>query len=115
MIKYRVEVTPRAAREIRKSAKSVQTEIVVALEALETIPRPFGVEKLTDCPGLWRMKLGRERRVVYAIDDSKHLIVVAIIANRRDAYRDVRKLDAASLLAAVQPVLNQRPPAGPPQ
>jgi mRNA-degrading endonuclease RelE of RelBE toxin-antitoxin system len=113
---YRVELTPRAVKEIKGFTAQEQKKIVKALDALEAIPRPPGTEKLTDYPPFWRVKAGPDHRIIYIIEDSDRLIVVATIRDRKDAYRNLTALDAKAILAALQPFLDQpRPPASPVQ
>jgi mRNA interferase RelE/StbE len=56
-----------------------------AIDALADRPRPDGAVKLVGRND-YRIRAG-DHRVVYAIDDSDRLVVIARIAHRRDVYR----------------------------
>jgi len=58
---------------------------MAAIDALAQDPRPRGSAKLAgrdDC----RLRVG-DYRIVYAVDDSERLVIVARIAHRREVYR----------------------------
>lgn len=56
------------------------------VERLGANPRPFGVRKVHGVENLWRVRVG-DYRVVYAIDDTNHLVDVRVVRHRKDAYR----------------------------
>ena len=91
---HTVVVGPRAKREIKKLAKQDQRRIIRKMEALANDPRPHGVEKLSQSPRFWRIRVG-DYRIIYAIEPDKEIVVILIIRHRRDAYRDVATLEAA--------------------
>jgi hypothetical protein len=82
------------------------------LELLAQNPRPQGVEKLRANPAFWRLWIGRDHRMIYTIDDKMRVVVVALVRNRADAYRGLERLNAASLIQAIQPLLSQPRPPG---
>ena len=61
------------------------------MEELEANPRPQGVEKLVANPLLWRVRVG-DFRIIYTIAADEELIVVLVVGDRKNAYRDIRKL-----------------------
>ena len=54
--------------------------------ALGQNPRPRGCVKLAGTDDLWRVRLGA-LRVIYQIADTRFLIIVVKIGDRRDVYR----------------------------
>jgi mRNA interferase RelE/StbE len=86
---YKVELRPAAAREIRKLDRSTQKKVVVAIERLATEPRPSGVKKLEGEDKLYRIKVGKDHRIVYRIEDNQLIVLVVAIGNRKDIYRSL--------------------------
>jgi mRNA interferase RelE/StbE len=74
--------------------QTVREKVVKALVALSGNPRPHGVEKLSQDPRLWRVRCG-EYRIIYWINDEAGILVAPIVRHRKDAYRDIDKLDPA--------------------
>jgi mRNA interferase RelE/StbE len=83
----RVELTPAAARQLRRLAP---TEIFVmrgVIRVLAEDPHPLGSGKLASS-GLWRLRLridGVPWRIVYQIREPDHLVVVTRVARRDEA------------------------------
>jgi mRNA interferase RelE/StbE len=74
--------------------QTVREKVVKALVALSGNPRPHGVEKLSRDPRLWRVRCGKYR-IIYWINDEAGIVVALIVRHRKDAYRDIDKLDPA--------------------
>ena len=72
--------------------KRFQARIISRLEILAHEPRPTGSKKLTRYD-YWRIRVG-EYRIVYQIEDDARRIVILLIRHRRDAYRNLQRLDA---------------------
>lgn len=69
----------------RRLRGPVADRIAAAIDGLATNPRPAGAVKLAGRDD-FRIRVG-DYRLVYAVDDSERLVIVARIAHRRDAYR----------------------------
>jgi mRNA interferase RelE/StbE len=82
---YEVRLLPAAAREYRRLQGPLRDRIRVAVDSLAATPRPTGVVKLAGRDD-YRIRVG-EYRIVYAVDDSERLVIVARIAHRREVYR----------------------------
>lgn len=82
---YEVRLHPAAAREYRRLHGALRDRIGDTVDALATEPRPRGVVKLAGRDD-YRVRVG-DYRVVYAVDDSERLVLVARIAHRREVYR----------------------------
>ncbi len=85
-MKYSVEISRSAARDLRKVPEPYHTKIVGALQALENEPRPHGCKKLLGGFDLYRIRVG-VYRVIYEITDKIKLVVIERIADRKDVYR----------------------------
>jgi mRNA interferase RelE/StbE len=81
---YRIEVTPAAARQLRKLDPPARRRIQAAVELLGSDPRPAGAKKLVG--GEWRVRTG-DYRVVYEIRDDVLVVLVIAVGHRRGIYR----------------------------
>ena len=85
-LRYRVEVSRPAARQIEALDRATQARIIRRLEALEVDPRPPAAKKLKGEHGTWRVRVG-DYRIVYTIEDNRLLILVVKVGHRREVYR----------------------------
>ncbi len=83
---YRIEVAPRAIRQLRKLEPSARRRVQAAIELLAEQPRPSGAKKLVGGDGEWRVRTG-DYRVVYEVRDDVLLVLVVAIGDRRDIYQ----------------------------
>lgn len=83
---YRVELAPRATRELRRLDHIIRERVLRALIGLEVDPRPQGVKKLVGAESTWRLRIG-DYRIVYEIRDRELLVMVVRVAHRREVYR----------------------------
>ena len=85
-MRYSIEVTPRARRDMLKLPGHVSRRVEDAISALAHDPRPAGARKLTGQGDLYRVRVG-DFRVIYAIQDDVLLVLVVKVGHRRDVYR----------------------------
>ncbi len=83
---YAVVIARSARKELERLPWAAARRILPAIERLGADPRPAGVRKLQGAEDLWRLRVG-DYRVIYAIDDARHLVDVLVIRHRKDAYR----------------------------
>ncbi|OUZ12178.1 plasmid stabilization protein [Aeromicrobium sp. PE09-221] len=83
---YRIEVSPAAARQLRKLDPPARRRVQAAVELLVSEPRPPGAKKLAGGSGEWRVRTG-DFRVVYEIDDGVLRVLVVAVGHRRDIYQ----------------------------
>jgi mRNA interferase RelE/StbE len=83
---YRVEVLPRAGRDLRQLDQPVRKVILGVLRALGTDPRPPGVVPIKGHRPYLRVRSG-DYRVIYAVDDDTRVVTVARVRHRREVYR----------------------------
>ena len=87
-MRYSIEIDTKAVREIRALPRRDQALVVAKIESLALNPRPAGCTKLAGGAGLWRVRSG-DFRVIYLIQDSRLIITVVKVGNRRDVYRGI--------------------------
>ena len=85
-VKYAIELTPAASREIRKLERLVQRRLVRLLEILAKDPRPRGVETMKSRERFLRVRVG-DYRVVYRLDEARRVVLVLRVGHRREVYR----------------------------
>ena len=83
-MKYRLEIAPKALKELVKLPRSDQVKIRDRIDNLITEPRPDGVKKLSD--GSYRVRQGNYR-IIYDVHDGALFILVLKVRNRSIAYR----------------------------
>jgi mRNA interferase RelE/StbE len=85
---YTINLRSRPRRSLRQLDATVQRLIADAIDGLATQPRPSDVKALKGHRPWLRTRVG-DYRIVYAVDDSTHVITVAAIGHRREIYRDL--------------------------
>jgi mRNA-degrading endonuclease RelE of RelBE toxin-antitoxin system len=84
---YRVELTPEAIRSIAALPDKVRAAVVETIAGtIAENPRRAGKPLTGELHGLHSARRG-DFRVIYLIDDDRHVIVVLRAHHRRDAYR----------------------------
>lgn len=84
---YRLELAPKAIRSLGKLDRPIAERIMAAAEALRDNPRPPGARMLTGMHGVWRIRVARDYRIVYTLDDARLVILVVDAGHRREIYR----------------------------
>lgn len=82
---YEVRLHPEAVRAFRRLRGAVRDRIETAIDGLAANPRPRGTTKLAGRDD-FRIRVG-DYRIVYAVDDTERLVLIARIAHRREVYR----------------------------
>lgn len=83
--RYRVEISPVAAKELGSLPKPVQSRIKVKVLALAADPRPSGSTKLVGTRSSWRVRIG-DYRVIYEVRDEVLIVLVIKIGHRKQVY-----------------------------
>ena len=84
--RYRIDIRPSAAKEIRAvGQKTDRQRIVARIEALAENPRPSGCTKLSGRDA-YRVRQG-SFRILYTIADAVLVVEIIAVGNRRDVYR----------------------------
>ncbi len=84
-MKYSVEFSRRAARQIDDLEANLRIRVIKRIEALSDNPRPLGVQKLAGSEDDYRIRIG-DYRVVYEIRDALLVVLVMKVAHRRQVY-----------------------------
>jgi mRNA interferase RelE/StbE len=85
MSRYLVELTPAAARQLRKLPRDAAPRIRGVIDLLAVDPRPPTSRPLRGRPA-YRVRSG-DYRVIYTIEDDRLLVVIIRLGHRRDVYR----------------------------
>jgi mRNA interferase RelE/StbE len=85
-VRYTVELTPAAARRLKKLDPVARARIRGVIELLHGDPRPPAATQLVGGSGEWRVRTG-DYRVIYDIDDHIVRILVLASGHRNDIYR----------------------------
>jgi mRNA interferase RelE/StbE len=86
MESYKILIKKSAAGELAKIPSKDLEKIVRRVRDLGQNPRPFGCRKLSG-KDKYRLRQG-DYRIVYEVDDSRRIVEVYKIGNRREIYRD---------------------------
>ncbi|MEW6868076.1 type II toxin-antitoxin system RelE family toxin [Trueperella pyogenes] len=85
-MRYHVEFTSAAARQVKKLSRPTRERVLSAVEALAANPHPQGSRKLVGEQRAWRIRIG-EYRIIYEIFDDSLTVTVVRAAHRREVYR----------------------------
>ena len=76
---YKLELTPRAQRELDKLRGQDLESILSAIQSLGNTPRPSGVRKLRG--PIYRVRVG-DWRIIHAAFDKDQLVIIGKVARR---------------------------------
>jgi len=80
---YRVEFTPRAARDFKSRDGSVRGRIKQRIDALANNPYPSGIKKIEGEDELYRLRVD-DYRILYQVKGKILLVLIVRIGHRRD-------------------------------
>jgi mRNA interferase RelE/StbE len=81
---FKIIITSRAERELRRLDKGVKNRIVPAIYSLAENPRPPGCLKVKG-ESIWRVRVG-DWRIGYQIDDEAKVIDIIRVGHRSQFY-----------------------------
>lgn len=84
MSRYRIEISPKAEKQLTNLTKDVSSALRTAILALGENPRPPAAKHLVGMP-LYRLRW-RDYRIVYAIYDDRLVVSAIKAAHRREVY-----------------------------
>ena len=82
----KVDFHPNVLKHLQQVPRPVLAATLKVIVGLAEDPRPAGCVKLVGGRDDWRIRIG-DHRIIYAIDDTKHLVTVFSVAHRSDVYR----------------------------
>lgn len=71
---------------MEKLPQVIRRRIAPKIEALTTNPRPLGCVKIAGTNQTYRIRIG-DYRVVYEIHDDRRIVIIFVVAHRRESYR----------------------------
>jgi mRNA interferase RelE/StbE len=81
-------LTRGVTRRLNALPKVDSARATAKFDELAENPRPPGVKKLKGVGDTYRVRSGNFR-IIYQIEDSKLIVLVIDLGNRRDVYRDL--------------------------
>lgn len=81
---YEVHTIRSAEKELDRLPTTVHARLSKRILALEDNPRPRGIKKLSGREE-YRLRVG-DYRILYIIDDKKHIITIFAVGHRREVY-----------------------------
>jgi mRNA interferase RelE/StbE len=82
---YSLEVKRSASKEIGALPKADCQRVVAKIRLLAGEPRPHGCEKISGAEK-YRIRQG-DFRILYEIDDSRRVVIIVKVGNRKEVYR----------------------------
>jgi len=91
---YEVRIAPAAERAISKLSAPVQAAVLDKLEELAKDPRPANCEKVKELAqfGVFRVRVGKDYRILYQVKDQTAWILVVKVGNRKEIYERLADL-----------------------
>lgn len=86
---FTVLLHPKAAKELKKTEKSVQDRIIKSARNLREKPTSAG--KPLSHTGFWSMRIG-DYRAIYQIEQDKKQVIILFIGHRSQVYDDFSKM-----------------------
>ena len=83
---FAIQVTPAAARQLRRLDPPARRRVQAAIELLAENPYPPGATALVGGSGELRVRTG-DYRVIYEVQNSQLVVLVIAVGHRREIYR----------------------------
>ncbi len=84
---YEVLVKPAMLRQTKKLDLPTQIAVQEAIDSLVDDPRPEGCTKLKGAENLYRIRVAKNYRIIYEIQDKQLIVIVVKVGHRREVYR----------------------------
>ncbi len=84
---YEVLVKPAVLRQTKKLDAPIQIAVQETIESLANEPRPEGCTKLKGAENLYRIRVAKNYRIIYEIQDKQLIVIVVKVGHRREVYR----------------------------
>jgi len=88
---YRIEVTPRAQKDLKALPVRERQRVADQIDALQADPRPPGCKKLEGKEDFYRIRVG-DYRVVYLVKEEVLRILIVRVGDRKEIYEIIRRL-----------------------
>ena len=83
---FQIEILPPARKQLAKLDRQVRERVRHAIDGLAENPRPPGFKPLVGRPG-YRIKVGKDYRVIYLVQDAVLWVLVLEVGHRSSVYR----------------------------
>jgi mRNA interferase RelE/StbE len=92
-VSYGVEIQTAALRDLQRLPPDVRKAVAACIEALAENPRPPGVRPLTEgLKGLYRVRVRRDYRVGYEVDDRARIVTTWQVGHRSKFHEKGKRL-----------------------
>jgi len=93
-VAYEIRIAPAAERAVGKLPAQVQAAVLDKLEELAEDPRPATCEKVRELAslGVYRVKVGRDYRILYQVRDEVAWVLIVKVADRKEIYQRLADL-----------------------
>jgi mRNA interferase RelE/StbE len=88
-VTFTVLLHPKAAKELKKTEKSVQARIMERARELRESPEKVGKPLFQS--DFWSLRVG-SYRVIYQIDQEKNEVIILFVGHRSKVYDDFAKM-----------------------
>lgn len=86
MVKYSIEISNTAEKQLRKIPRDDQIRVLRAVKQLAVEPNPSGCRKLSGYDDIFRIRVG-VYRILYSVEKKRIVVVILKIGHRKDVYR----------------------------
>lgn len=91
---YTVLVSSAAKRDLKRIKKTADRDLLLRIDGkiqgLASDPRPPGCEPYQGMDGAYRIRVG-DYRIIYTVDDSKRIVKIGRVRDRKVVYRHYRE------------------------
>lgn len=88
---YKIIISPKARKSIDNLSKEIRIAIITKIEALISDPSTLDIKKLQGHKDLYRIRTG-DYRIVFQASKNQRLIIVALVAHRKEIYNLIKNL-----------------------
>jgi mRNA-degrading endonuclease RelE of RelBE toxin-antitoxin system len=90
-LKYRVEWSSRATRELRKIPKQDHSAILDKVGSFGEEPRPTASRHIVAVPGAYRIRVGKWRIAYYVFETPRRVVIHSVQRRNESTYRRWRQ------------------------
>ena len=87
---YTIQLKKSAFKALKKLPSNVSVVLSKEIDSLAKNPRPIGCKKLESEQNLYRIRWGNYR-IIYQIQDKALIVLIVLIGNRKEIYRNLQK------------------------
>lgn len=88
-MKYHLIFRRRAQKEINRLPSDIRTNVKKMLNVLRDNPFPDGFQRIHGHENHFRIKVGRQYRIVYEFVKNTVIITIVKVGHRKDVYRNI--------------------------